>query len=125
MSMPPLEKREPAVLGLMHSNCGGASGRGRLLEGIIKSGLVNVDRYGACWNNRSPKEFEPDREHWYWGDSMGNRDTTKTDILSRYKVSAAMENTFDEVCSSTKEEEEEERKKEGKKERKKEERKKN
>ena len=51
-------------------------------------------RYGGCWHNADPKNFEPpSRELWYWHDSEGNRDATKTNIISHYKFAEALENT--------------------------------
>jgi hypothetical protein len=79
----------------MHSNCNGPSGRGKILAGIAAQNAIAMDSYGKCWNNRKATDFEPDRPNWHWHDSEGNRDTTKTDIVSRYPFTASMENTFD------------------------------
>lgn len=39
-------------------------------------------------------EVEPQRKSdWFWHDSEGNRDATKTKIATRYRVTASLENT--------------------------------
>ena len=78
----------------IHSNCGGTSGRGMLFQQMIKDGIFPVARYGRCWHNANQKRFEPPkRDLWYWHDSEGNRDSTKTNIISHYKFAEALENT--------------------------------
>jgi endo-beta-N-acetylglucosaminidase D len=42
-----------------------------------------VHAAGACWNNRNLSDIQPPNVQ-YWNDGEGNRDTVKTDVLSRY-----------------------------------------
>jgi len=84
---------EPSPAVFVHGNCAGP--RGKLVKGMIDSNIVQIDRWGTCWKNRDVKaeNIEPTKENWYWHDSQGNRDTTKTDVLTRYKFTFALENT--------------------------------
>eukprot|EP00040_Diaphanoeca_grandis_P034484 m.213862 g.213862 ORF g.213862 m.213862 type:complete len:488 (+) comp33161_c0_seq1:167-1630(+) len=79
----------------MHANCQGSSGRGTILSGIREEKLIDFDSYGNCWKSHDIKKFEPDKANWHWLDSQGNRDTTKTDVITNYLFSASMENTID------------------------------
>ena len=88
LEMPP-QQQNGAVF--IHSDCGHK--RGTFVSKMIELGIIEIDRYGKCWNNKNIKNKEPSPANWYWGDSEGNRDTTKTDILTDYKFSFALENT--------------------------------
>lgn len=48
---------------------------------------------GACWNNRNLSDIQPPNVQ-YWNDGEGNRDTVKTDVLSRYAFAFALENSL-------------------------------
>jgi len=78
----------------IHSNCGGASGRGSFVKSLIEDGRMGIACWGKCFNTHNVKTVEPTRENWYWNDSEGNRDTTKTDVMTRYPFNFALENTF-------------------------------
>jgi len=88
LEMPP-KQEDKAVF--IHSDCGHE--RGTFVSKMIRDDIIPIDRYGQCWRNKDIKTIEPSRENWYWGDSQGNRDTTKTDAFTNYKFSFALENT--------------------------------
>jgi len=89
LEMPPKQQEDKAVF--IHSDC--RHERGNFVFKMIQVGIIPIDRYGRCWQNKDIKKIEPSRENWYWGDSQGNRDTTKTDVFTKYKFSFALENT--------------------------------
>jgi len=88
LEMPPMQEDKAVFI---HSDCGHE--RGTFVSKMIQEGIFPIDRYGKCWRNKDIKTIEPSREKWYWGDSQGNRDTTKTDVFTGYKFSFALENT--------------------------------
>jgi len=88
LEMPPMQEDKAVFI---HSDCGHE--RGTFVSKMIQEGIIPIDRYGKCWRNKDIKTIEPPREKWYWGDSQGNRDTTKTDVFTGYKFSFALENT--------------------------------
>ena len=88
LEMPPMQEDKAVFI---HSDCGHE--RGTFVSKMIQEGIFPIDRYGKCWRNKDIKTIEPSRENWYWGDSQGNRDTTKTDVFTNYKFSFALENT--------------------------------
>jgi hypothetical protein len=85
----PYEKA-PSIF--IHSACNTQYARTTLVQGMISKDDGSVDRWGQCFRNRDISKIEPKRENWYWHDSQGNRDTTKTDALARYPFSFALEN---------------------------------
>lgn len=88
LEMPPMQEDKAVFI---HSDCGHE--RGTFVSKMIQEGIFPIDRYGKCWRNKDIKTIEPSRENWYWGDSQGNRDTTKTSVFTNYKFSFALENT--------------------------------
>jgi hypothetical protein len=78
-------------LSFVHSNCGGV--RGAFIKRILDSALVQVARYGKCWHNKDIA-VEPTRDNWFYHDSQGNRDGTKTLLVGQHPFSFALENTL-------------------------------
>lgn len=92
---PPPSTREGDARGeeatFIHNNCG--SKRGQLVSEIIASNEVGVARYGSCFNNfQGSEKYYP--KSFYFGDSEGTRDSTKTILSSLHKFTFSLENTF-------------------------------